>query len=641
MKRKTAAVFISNLYNDMVSQTARGVIESARSHDAKLVFFTIFADNSRGKEYARTMEYETGDFVAYLLPDLSRYDALISFDTYMPIMYLDSVDRLKAAAPCPVITLGAIKPYACSVVNDQDRSFREVIEHVIDVHGCRDLVHVAGHRELSFVQERIAIFNGTLEARGLPHGEDRVFYGDLSPRCGDRIVDEMLQRRARAGEKPLPDAVVCTNDYTAIGIVKALENRGCRVPGDVIVTGYDDILRAQFNEPSITTSAQPFREVGWEGMEAVARLWRGEAVDSVIAVPGILARRQSCGCEPLRTYKKDAIRDKYIATVSNLESLALSTTDLTLKAATDTSIKDIFDEIERDCLRETGFQNAVLCLIENWDTKKVVQSREDLEGVVFDVVCGVWNGRPVRRERLERGALLPRELMEDPEPYFIFPVHHLQYFLGYFIISPNLVDLGQLHIRSWLVNISTVLVNWCIRQQLTLSVAKLDHLYQTDMLTGLYNRRGYNRFFDAYYNQCRAEGRELTVFMIDMNHMKQINDRFGHAEGDYALCAIAEAMRACAGDGDICIRSGGDEFVILSQDCDAARAEAFGRRLCRALDRICARDGKPYSVSVSVGCCRRVPGEASEDALRHEAEAFLRDADKAMYAEKERSRGKR
>ena len=639
MARKTAAVFISNVYSDMVAQTARGVIESARDHDAKLLFFTAFADNSRGKQYARTMHYETGDFVVYLLPDLNRFDALISFDTYMPIMYLDAVDALKRAAPCPVITLGTVKPFACSVVNDQERSMRELIEHVVDRHGCRDLAHVAGHRELSFVQERIAIFNDVLAARGLPHGEDRIFYGDLSPECGERIVDEMLRRRGAAAERPVPEAVVCANDYMAIGVIRALEQRGYRVPGDVIVTGYDDILRAQFNEPSITTSAQPFKQVGREGMEALARLWRGEAVDSVIAVPGIMTCRQSCGCEPFGVYRKDTIREKYIATVSNLENLALSTTELTLRAATDTEPRDIFNEIEEGCLRETGFKNAVLCLIDGWDTKKVILDRGDLENEAFDVVCGVWNGAPVRRERLEKGQLLPRELMDDPEPYFIFPVHHLQYFIGYFITSPDLENLGQLHARSWLVNISTVLVSWVIRRQLTQSVAKLDHLYQTDMLTGLYNRRGYNRFFDDFRDQCRATGRELAVFMIDMNHMKHINDRYGHAEGDYALCAVAEAMRACARDGDICIRTGGDEFVMLSRDCDAQRERGFMREVRQTLDGICARDGKPYAVSVSIGCCRRVPGPDSEACQLYEAEAFLRDADKAMYEEKKRSRG--
>ena len=269
----------------------------------------------------------------------------------------------------------------------------------------------------------------------------------------------------------------------------------------------------------------------------------------------------------------------------------------------------------------------------------MILDRGDLEDEAFDVVCGVWNGAPVRRERLEKGQLLPRELMDDPEPYFIFPVHHLQYFIGYFITSPDLENLGQLHARSWLVNISTVLVSWVIRRQLTQSVAKLDHLYQTDMLTGLYNRRGYNRFFDDFRDQCRATGQELAVFMIDMNHMKHINDRYGHAEGDYALCAVAEAMRACARDGDICIRTGGDEFVMLSRDCDAQRERGFMREVRQTLDGICARDGKPYAVSVSIGCCRRVPGPDSEACQLYEAEAFLRDADKAMYEEKKRSRG--
>ena len=638
MARKTVAAFLTNAYSDLVAETARGVIESARSHDTKLLFFAAFGDNSRGKQYVRTMEYETGDFAVYLLADLKRFDGLISFDTHLPIMYLDPVDRLERAAECPVIALGTVKPFACSVINDQVRSFRELIEHVINVHGCRDLTHVAGFREVPFVQERIAIFKDTLVDHGLPCGDERIFYGDLSPRCADEIMDDMMRRRELAGEKPVPEAIVCANDYMAIGIIKALEDRGFGVPQDVIVTGYDDILRAQFNEPSITSSAQPFWQVGWEGMEALARLWRGEAVDSVIAVPGVMACRQSCGCEPTGVYKKDGIREKYVTTVSNMESLSLSTTELILRAATDTAIEDIFDEIEKGCLRDTGFRDAVLCLIENWETKKVVLEREDLEDEVFDVVCGVWNGAPVRRERLGRGELLPREMMDDPHPYFLFPVHHLQYFIGYFIISPDLDNLGPLHIRSWLVGISTVLVNWSIRRQLTQSVAKLDHLYQTDMLTGLYNRRGYSRFFDEYWEQCRAAGTELTVFMIDMNHMKQINDRYGHAEGDYSLCAIAEVMRTCAWDSDICIRSGGDEFVMLSRDCDAERAENYAREIREALASVCARDGKAYTVSVSVGCCRRVPGTGPEVPVEHEGELFLREADKAMYEDKQRSR---
>jgi hypothetical protein len=238
------------------------------------------------------------------------------------------------------------------------------------------------------------------------------------------------------------------NDYTAIGVIQALESRGFRVPGDVIVTGYDDILRAQFNDPTITTSAQPFFRVGQTGMETLARLLNGQPVNKVTAVPGILCRRQSCGCEPFNVYRKDMIRDKYIRTVTNLESLALSNTNLILGGAVGDTAEDIYNEIEEGCLRETGFRDAVLCLIDGWEQQKEIQHRYSLKEETFNVVCGTWQGKPVKRQRLRKGQLLPDEMMDDDKPYYIFPVHHLQYFLGYFIVNPELQGMEQLHIKS-------------------------------------------------------------------------------------------------------------------------------------------------------------------------------------------------
>ena len=107
----------------------------------------------------------------------------------------------------------------------------------------------------------------------------------------------------------------------------------------------------------------------------------------------------------------------------------------------------------------------------------MIRDREALKSETFDVVCGIWNGEPVLRQRLPKGQLIPEGMMADDKPYYIFPVHHLQYFLGYFIINPELKELGQLHIKSWLVSISTVLVNWFYRQQLTSTVQELEYLY--------------------------------------------------------------------------------------------------------------------------------------------------------------------
>ena len=635
MDKKKIAVFISALYEDMVVETVQGMLSAARGENLKLVFFTSFADNHTSKRYDRYQDYDTGDFVVYLLPDLKEYDALISFDTYMTGSFIEPINILKKAVSIPVITMGTVKEGTYSIINDQEYSFRELIEHLIEKHGCRDFVHIAGQRVRSFCLERIDIFKNTLERHGLPCGDERIYYGTLRPDCGEEITERLLADYAAKGDKKLPDAIVCVNDYTAIGIIQALEKRGWHVPLDVLVTGYDDILRAQYNVPSITTSAQPFCGIGQKGLEVAKRILQGGTPDPITAVPGVLCRRQSCGCEPFNVYRKDLIREKYIRTVTNLEDFVFSNTNMILGGAVDETLEEIYNEIEKGCLCDTGFRDAVLCLIDGWEQQKTIQHRYTLKEESFNVVCGIWHGEPVKRHSLPKGQLLPEEMMNDDVPYFIFPVHHLQYFLGYFIVNPELKDLEQLHIKSWLISISTMLINWFFRNQLTNTVNELEVLYQTDTLTGLYNRRGYYRFFESYYEECRAEGKELAVFLIDMNGMKKINDGYGHAEGDFCLCTIAEAMQKSSKDGEICIRTGGDEFVVLAKDYNREKEDAFRKSVREQIRQKLEQEGKSYGISVSIGCFRSVPKKESSVSIQSEAELFLNRADKEMYTEKQ------
>lgn len=636
MARIRIAVFISALYEDMVRETLEGMLHAAKGHDVKLLFFTSFADNHTSRDYERYRDYDTGDYAVYLLPDLKDFDALISMDTYMTGTLIAPIDELKRTAPCPVVTMGTVKEGTWNIFNDQPRSFAELIGHITDVHGCRDIVYVSGQIERSFCRERINIWRKQMTSRGLPCGDERIFYGTLRPECGEEVVAAMTARRRTEGKPDLPEAILCVNDYTAIGVLAALKDRGIRVPEDVLVTGYDDIPAARFSEPSLTTSAQPFFRVGAAGMETALALLRGEERPWETGVPGLLRLRRSCGCGKEESGGQDEIRERYIEKVAGLEALALSSTNMVLGVAMDQTEEEIYADIEEACTRNTGFRDAVLCLMRDWSRMKQIGSRKDLEGEVFDVVCGRWRGKKVRRQRLPEGCLLPGEMMADSEPYYIFPIHHLQYFMGYMIVRPDLAESEQLHIKSWLVSVSTVLTGWLTRSRLTETVEKLEVLYQTDMLTGLYNRYGYYRLFESYYGECRAARTELAVFVIDMNRMKDINDGYGHAEGDSCLKTIADAMKESAGPDDVCIRTGGDEFVVLAKNYDGEKEAAFVRGLRERIAEKTERDRKDYRITVSVGCCRAVPPE-EEVSVRSEAERYLTAADHAMYREKRRA----
>ena len=642
MDRKIVAAFIADIYRDMVKETQYGTIMAAKRFGVKLLFFASFSDNFSNAQYSRLSNYDIGDSAIYKLPNLQNFDGLITYDSYMPSIFIKLINDLKEKAPCPVVTLGDIKDCSYNVVNDQDLSFREVIEHTIKVHGCKELIHIAGNPELSFVQDRIRVFKQTLEDNGLPYDDSRILYGTLWYDSAQRVTDELLKLYEKNEKQMLPDAIICANDYTAIGVADELIRRGFRIPEDTIITGYDDVIQAKFNEPSITTSAQPFEQVGKDGIGVLEKIWNNEPVDHVTAEPGILRRRQSCGCEEKHQYQQDDLRESYAAVIERLGNLSRSNTNLILSVSSAETNKDVFDEIEANCRKDTGFKDAVLCLINGWDQHKIISEPSDFDDAEFEVVCGIYNDRSIRREKLPKGQLLPSVMLEDNEAYYLVPIHHLQYFMGYFIISPDLENLSQLNIKSWFINVSSMLENWRVKQKLKITVERLENLYMTDMLTGLYNRRGYGNHFQTYYEESLKNKSSIAVFLIDMDNMKLINDNFGHDEGDYCLCTIGKAMKFASKDNEVCIRSGGDEFVVLAKNYDEDKVTEFSKTLREYLDNSCKTDKKPFSISVSIGCYIQTPTEDEEKAssITDISERYLREADALMYLEKKEHKKK-
>ena len=634
MDRKKIAVFTGNIYRDMVKETQYGLIQAAKREGVKLLFFSCFSDNfSTFTKFTQFTNYDKGDFAVYFLPDLNEYDGLITMDTYLPDYYLEHLTKIKKASPIPVVTLGNDVDFTYNVVNDQEKSLENLIDHLIEVHGCKEIVHVAGRLDLAFAQVRYDVFKETLQKHGLPLNKRNIVQGNLWYDCGESVVEQIIKDYANDEDRILPDAIVCANDYSAIGVLQELSKKGINVPEDVIVTGYDNIPETMFTDPTITTSQQPFEQVGKDGVNTLVSLWKGKKIPHTKADPGVLVCNQSCGCEPKHVYKKDTLKEEYSKTITRLDELALSNTNLLLSALASEKYEDFLKSIEDNCLIDTGFKNAVLCLMTDWHQHIVVSSSEDFKDIEFEVACGMYNGKPIKRGKLPKGQILPDDMMNDPEPYHIVPIHNFEYFMGYFIISPDLENLSQANMKTWFLNISILLENWHTKQELNVALEQMRNLYSTDVLTGLYNRRGYGLFFEDFFKECRDNHTGLAVFLIDMDNMKNINDTLGHDEGDYCLCTIGYAMKKAAENGEICIRSGGDEFIVLAKNYDDSKVERYLTNLRHAIALKRRSDGKAYNISVSVGCYMQIPSEG-DDRINDASEKYLRYADAEMYIEK-------
>lgn len=139
-----------------------------------------------------------------------------------------------------------------------------------------------------------------------------------------------------------------------------------------------------------------------------------------------------------------------------------------------------------------------------------------------------------------------------------------------------------------------------------------------DSMTGLFNRAGWDQLMAKEEHRCRRHGKSCVVIVIDLDELKQINDREGHLAGDSLIRRTAEALSEAARSEDVVARLGGDEFGIIGVNCDLVHGQVL---LERVLDRLAER-----GIAASVGMSSR-PAKGGING------AFI-EADLRMYEQK-------
>ncbi len=164
---------------------------------------------------------------------------------------------------------------------------------------------------------------------------------------------------------------------------------------------------------------------------------------------------------------------------------------------------------------------------------------------------------------------------------------------------------------------------------------KLAALSTTDGLTGVRNRRGFDAALEAEWRRAARTGQSLALSMLDVDHFKKYNDRYGHLAGDACLQQVATLITAHGRrTSDLVARYGGEEFALLAAATDATDAFGIAEAICAALARLqLPHDGSPFGlVTISVGVAVMVPTEGSTPDM------LVRMADRALYRAKEKGR---
>jgi len=173
--------------------------------------------------------------------------------------------------------------------------------------------------------------------------------------------------------------------------------------------------------------------------------------------------------------------------------------------------------------------------------------------------------------------------------------------------------------------------------QIVNQIRTIERLSMIDQLTGLPNRRSFNGRMQVEWNQAIKEQKPISILIADIDRFKQINDTYGHQQGDIVLQIIAKTLQqAFDHPVDFVVRWGGEEFIVLLSDTPLSGAMDIAERIRNSIEKleIPYYEGVIIKLTVSIGVNSLIPEQNSS------INAFISNADKALYAAKDAGRNK-
>lgn len=614
--RKTIAVCGVWEDADNLNLFLRAMLDSKITKDYLLECFTFGIANPDPDEIATELRF--ADFVGNM-----DHAAIILFGEMLKTQEL--IDRLKSYGfnkKIPVFMIERYEEGCINVVMNYKDGFRRMVEHVIDEHGCTEIDMFAGFRGNPFSEERIEVYRQVLEEHGIQFEEWRVHYGDFWDAPAFQVLSSLLE----SGYK-LPQAIVCANDSMAIGVCDCLRAFGYKVPDDVLVTGFDGVWAGEVHNPVITTCKLDFEAVSELIREKIAN-WDGSQTGKTdrIGFNFRIDPQQSCGC--LSEKDKDW-SESVSALVANNQDLFRHVLEMGRFMSSTIGLSDV-DDGAKDLQKYLWLWKWQYYFIGLYEPGGVVHA-------IFHGRNGEYKHKQ-RYENLKNGLPDIRQVCAENSKINIMLFKQLRApgkDLGYLADGYEfLTQRFQQRFEEFAIFTSAMVNTVRNNNELLKATERIEMLSETDYLTGLYNRRGFFKQIEKALDDIRNKGRHLTMFSLDMDGLKTINDNYGHHEGDVAITTLASSLKETLGEDSICARYGGDEFAFaLVRD---GSAEEYIEQIRRQIERLNDTDetvkDKPYKIRVSIGAASGTINR------RIDIEAMIREADKKMYEDKQSRR---
>lgn len=647
-KRYNIGLVTGNVEDDFPNQICEGAIQAAAELDDNLFIVPVkYFDSYDFTDPLQKYEYQYNTLISYA--QVHSLDiVLLCLGNISAIHEARSTEIMNGFGNIPIILIASELEGYSSVCYSNDTGLTEGIEALVTREGREHIGIITGYTTNKDSYERLDAYKKVLQTHNLPIDESLICCTYFDDKCRADAAD-FIDRN------PDLDAIVCGNDSIAAVVYDLLQKRGILVGKDISVIGFDDIPGSKYLTPPLATVKASAYDLGSRAvMQAHRKLLTGtmgQVEQFYVSTKFLYRSSLGSGCEEeIKLQNLLDEQDKLIENVQQAENsrkLIMTNHNMNIFSRDMLMLADDSDDSYlciMNSLTEAGIKNSYLFILkepvsfhpgDSWAQPNQIYLRACLN-----------DGR----------AFIPRKTAQLINIQNIFDHPHmsdtrntyvmidlysrdLQY--GFLLCDISYDNLHYLEYLCYQVSIAIKFINMFAKQH-TLLLEKdemlqrlqkenlqLDSISGKDELTGILNRRGFYKKADAFIESAAETGQSVVFAYADLNYLKQINDIYGHAEGDFALASCATVLEEVF-PGSLTGRIGGDEFAVLALRQNISTEADLKKQINQKLAECAEKAGKPYSVTLSVGIYMQPAN--SRFLLKDAIEA----ADALLYEEKKK-----
>ena len=601
----------------------QGVEKIAKENNADVYIFNCY-------DYVEFSGYPNATgFSIYRLINYEEYDGIIILSDLIKnprVLEMERQRILKSGKPAVSINL-KLKDISCMRI-DNYTGFYELVTHLIKEHNARNLFYIDGNETSLDFAERRKAFRMALQDNQIELNRENIFTVEHSSfNYGYNAASEIF-----SSDRKLPDAIVCANDLIALGVLKAAAERNIKIPEQLKIAGYDGNYFARNVIPAISTVNDNAFKIG---TESAKRVLTGFTEVQDFKIKSMPIYQGSCGCESKIITDQKLFSLKFLSEISQNENFSAQLNQIEEIFTDAADVFTLLTNLELFFSKSHTFEGSDFCIFLKADWASVlINSEENLPqnlsyGSQVQAITSIQNNVKYPREIIKTKDLIPSKMHSDECNTFLFiPIFNHSYVHGYFVCKNSLSMISNYHGHQWTRTFGACIERFRKKNMYKQMSQQFLRLSTRDALSGMLNRVGMEKLAKPFYQQNKHNGLTTVLFFVDINSMKTINDKFGHLHGDLAVKTIAQAVLQVVPRNWLCIRYGGDEFLVVGNS-----KNYNGEDYCKMITQMVLKKSStmhlPYNLSASVGTLS-VPANSPLSL-----EEAIEKVDEIMYEQKQ------